>query len=179
MGPWSKVFPEPHLWYEDLLSRHDQKPAWKQVTIWAAKDNEVSRVPAFGLYHHLHSSSLHRSFGFRQPAIFSTFYGVLLCTHLPSPGPKELPFNLFPLILQRKPAQGSKEAPGQDRLMRKGSNRGGDSKKTHKQVLGARQIEGSLLGVGVSGHVTWGDCRNIIEDAEKEGKERKQVLSLD
>lgn len=63
--------------------------------------------------------------------------------------------------------------------MRKGSNRGGDSKKTHKQVLGARQVEGLLLGVGVSGHVTWGDCRNIIEDAEKEGKERKQVLSLD
>lgn len=75
VGPWSKLIP----WTTPTVRgsacspcQGAREPAWKQVTSWATKDSEASRVAAFGLYHHLHPSSLHRSFGFREPAVVST-----------------------------------------------------------------------------------------------------------
>lgn len=140
--------------------------AGKQVISWAAKDREVSRVPALGLNQHLHPSSPHRSFRFSY--CFHFLWCVSCCAPtFPLLTPGSCCSASFHPFLLRKPVQGSKEAPGPDAQGQQ------VERWLQRDVFtgtGAEQIEGSLLCAGASGHGTQAPGQKMLRSSGKRDK---------
>lgn len=76
VGPWSKVFPKPHLWYEELLLLCDGEPGSPLGSRWKAGQPRTARRPE------------------SQPLVFTTIYILPCCPEALDSGSQLL----FPLL---------------------------------------------------------------------------------